>query len=325
MTTYKKLDITTQISIAYFFLLILGVFQVYSASSIYAMDVYSDSWYFVKKQALFAVLGAGVFLSFSRIKIKWFLIFGGFGFFVSFLALLLTLHPSIGKTAGGATRWLELFSGFRIEPGEFVKVSFGFLIFWLLSFRSKYSRFSFWWPFTIFFFAVLFTFIRQPDFGSIILLTLSTLVVMFFLLKKVWPFLILGLLSFSGLSFFVMQKTYRYERLLSFLDPWRDPQGKGYQVIQSLMAFRKGGFLGEGIGMSEAKFFFLPEAHTDFTLAVFAEEWGFVGVFILLLIFMKSAFNFLKLSKDSYINNKQLSHLGYYLACFSLLFLSTFL
>jgi len=315
MRRVQKIDLKTQISLIYFFLLVIGVFQVYSASSIYALEIYQDSWFFVKKQALFAGVSSILFLIFCRLPLRWFLILGGLGFVLSLAALVSTLIPSVGVSAGGATRWIQLPLGFRLEPGEFIKIGFGFLIFWLLNLKDKYEGFSFWWPFSLLYIAIVVVFLRQPDFGSVILLTLSTLVVLFFMLKRVWPFILVGVLSLSGLLFFVTQKSYRLDRLMTYVDPWRDPQGKGYQIIQSLMAFRKGGITGEGLGMSEAKFFFLPEAHTDFTLAVFAEEWGFIGVMILLAIFMRFVFLSLKLSKLSVKDDKAVSHLSYYLSC----------
>lgn len=315
MKRAQQIDLKTQISVIYFFLLVIGVFQVYSASSIYALEVYQDSWFFVKKQALFAVVAALVFVLASRLPLRWFLVIGGLGFLGSLVALLATLIPGVGVSAGGATRWLQLPMGFRLEPGEFLKIGFGFLIFWLLAFKDRFTNFSFWWPFSLCFLLIVAVFLKQPDFGSVILLTLSTLVVLFFMLKRVWPFLLVGVLSLSGLLFFVTQKSYRLERLMTYIDPWRDPQGKGYQIIQSLMAFRKGGWFGEGLGMSEAKFFFLPEAHTDFTLAVFAEEWGFLGVMLLLAIFMRFVFIALKLSKQSVLEKGGVSYLGYYLSC----------
>jgi len=320
MKTPQKIDLKTQIALIYFFLLIIGVFQVYSSSSIYALEVYQDSWFFVKKQALFAAASGLLFLILSRIPLRWFLILGGLGFLVSFVALVLTLVPGVGVRAGGASRWIQLPMGFRLEPGEFLKISYGFLIFWLLCSRDNIKNFSFWWPFSISFLVIVAIFLKQPDFGSVLLLTSASLVLLFFMLKRVWPFIIIGVLSLAGLVFFVSQKSYRVDRLMTYIDPWRDPQGQGYQIIQSLMAFRKGGFFGEGMGMSEAKFFFLPEAHTDFSLAVFAEEWGYIGVMFLLAVFMRFVFISLKLSKKSLVENRSLCYLGYYLSCLFFLY-----
>ena len=315
MNKNQKINLKTQISVIYFFLLVMGVFQVYSVSSIYALEVYQNSWFFVKKQALFALTSAIVFLILSRFPIRWLLILGGLGLIGSLLALMATLVPGVGVNAGGATRWIWLPFGFRLEPGEFLKVGFGFLIFWLLTFKDKIENFSFWWPFSLSFALIIAIFLKQPDFGSVILLTLSTLVVLFFMLKRVWPFFLIGALSVSGLLFFVIQKSYRLERFMTYLDPWRDAQGQGYQIIQSLIAFRKGGWFGEGLGKSESKFFFLPEAHTDFTLAVFAEEWGLIGVMVLLAIFMRFVFISLKLSRQSILESQAISYLSYYLSC----------
>lgn len=318
----KVTDNISKITLLFFVFILIGLLQVYSSSSIYALEVYGNGWYFIKKQFVFTLVASVMYLSLSRLDMKWVLIVGALVFLVSFFGVLATHIPRVGVTAGGATRWLPLAFGFRLEPGEFVKVGFGFFIFWLLRLKDQVKNFSFWWPLLIVFLVLTAALLKQPDFGTVILLTLSTLVVLFLLIESFLPFLFIGFLSVIGFVFFLFQKSYRIERLMVFLDPWKDPQGSGYQVIQSFVAFRKGGFFGEGVGMSESKFFFLPEAHTDFTLAVFAEEWGFLGVFILLSLFMYFVFSALKLSK-SVVKNTHLCVLGYYFS--SLFFFYVFI
>lgn len=297
---------------SFYLLLVIGVFQVYSTSSIYALEVYNDSWFFVKKHSLFAVLAALGFWASGYIPRKVYLILGGGLFAVSLLGLFLT-HTGLGVTVGGATRWLNLFGGFRIEPGEFYKLGFGFFVYWILYFQEKHEGFSFWWPYFIGFGLSLALFLKQPDFGSVILLSLSSLTMLFLIIRSIKPFLLIGALAIAGLIVFLFQESYRVERLMTFLNPWSDAQGKGFQTIQSFVAFKKGGFFGEGVGMSQAKYFFLPEAHTDFTLAVFAEEYGFLGVFILLSLFMFLSFQIFKISR-SMEEKPKLMYLGYYLS-----------
>lgn len=296
----------------YFILLGIGLLQIYSSSSIFALENYGTSLYFIKKQLFFALLASCWFVISIYLPQRFYIFLGGLVFVASFVGVILTNIPSIGVTIGGASRWLNLFGGFRIEPGEFLKVGFGFFIYWLLFLKEKKENMSVFWPFTITLFLCLGLFLKQPDFGSVLLLVLSTLVVLFIWIRRVFPFLILGLASILGLVYFLTAESYRVQRLMTFLDPWQDPQGKGFQTIQSFVAFKKGGFLGEGIGMSQSKFFFLPEAHTDFTLAVFSEEWGFVGFLFLLLVYMFLIFTLLKKSLKQQGNFK-VHLLSYYL------------
>jgi cell division protein FtsW len=248
----------------------------------------------------------------GKISSSKYAVLGGLLFIGSFIGLALTHVQGLGVTIGGATRWLNLPGGFRLEPGEFYKVGFGFFIFWLLSLKDKYENMSVWWPFFICLFASIGLFLKQPDFGSVFLLTLSSLTVLFLWIRSVKPFLILGAFTMAGLAYFLTQESYRMQRLTTFLNPWSDPQGRGFQTIQSFVAFKKGGFFGEGIGMSQSKFFFLPEAHTDFTLAVFAEEMGFFGVICLLGLYMILTFKILKIAKRQEEDFKSLL-LSYYL------------
>lgn len=287
----------SKLTLCFYLLLFIGLFQVYSSSAIYASENFGGALFFAKKQALFVLL-AGLWFWFSaKITPKLYIFLGGLLFIFSLCALFLTHVPSVGVTIGGATRWINLPGGLRLEPGEFYKIGFGFFIYWLLLFKERYENMSVWWPFFLMFTISLALFLKQPDFGSVILMTLSTLVVLFLWIKSLKPFLILGAVATAGLTYFLTQESYRMERVMTFLDPWQDPQGKGFQTIQSFVAFKKGGIFGEGIGLSQSKFFFLPEAHTDFTLAVFAEELGFVGVFALISLFMILTFSLLKVAK----------------------------
>lgn len=296
----------------YYVLLVTGLFQVYSSSAIYAAEKFGSSYFFVQKQTLFVVLAGMWFYLSGKISSQKYAFLGGVLFVGSLIALILTHVPGVGITIGGATRWINLPGGFRLEPGEFYKVAFGFFIFWLLYFKERHEEMSVWWPFFIMFFVSVGLFLKQPDFGSVFLLTLGALTVLFLWIRSVKPFLILGAVAGAGLVFFLSQESYRMERVLTFLNPWKDPQGKGFQTIQSFVAFKKGGFFGEGIGMSQAKFFFLPEAHTDFTLAVFAEEMGFFGVFFLLAVFMGLTFLIFKIARKMEYDFKSLL-LSYYL------------
>jgi len=319
VTTFQPADAElSKLSLCFYILLFLGLFQVYSSSAIYASEQFGDAFFFVKKQTLFVVLAGVWFWLSAKLTPKFYLFLGGLLFVGAFLALITTHIPGVGVTIGGATRWINMPGGFRLEPGEFYKVGFGFFIYWLLLFKERFENMSVWWPFFLTFTASLALFLKQPDFGSVILITLSTLVVLFLWIKSLKPFLLIGGMALAGLIYFLTQESYRVQRVMTFLDPWKDAQGKGFQTIQSFVAFKKGGIFGEGIGLSQSKFFFLPEAHTDFTLAVFAEEMGFVGVFALISLFVFLTFAILKIAKRQDHNFKRL--LTSYYLCFLFFF-----
>lgn len=267
------------------FLLGLGLIQVYSSSYILGTDLQNDGLFFVKKQFVFTLAGIALILFLVTLQTKILLQVCYFAYFAVLGALALTLIPGVGVNAGGASRWLSLPLGFRIEPSEFIKV---LLLFpfsqWLLRIRTE-KFFSegnmirvgiMLMPFILF--------LLQPDFGSFLLLSWVLLILLFTFFRPIWPVLAASL-SFVGLAIALLYaEPYRIKRLQAFLDPWADPKGAGFQIIQSLLSFRSGGILGRGIGDGQGKLYFLPEAHTDFTMAVLGEEWGFLGFFVFMLL-----------------------------------------
>ncbi len=267
------------------FLLGFGLIQIYSSSYILGADLKSDGLFFVKKQLLFTAIGILIILFLVKLKTSVLIQISYYFYFVILVGLGLTLIPGIGVKVGGAHRWLSLPMGFRIEPSEFIKVLILFpFSFWLLkvqeerfsSERNLARLFIMLLPFGLFLF--------QPDFGSFVLLSWVILILLFTFFRPLWPVL-------ATLSVFVIAATlllraepYRLKRLQAFMDPWADPKGSGFQIIQSLLSFRSGGLFGRGVGEGQGKLYFLPEAHTDFTMAVLGEEWGFFGFAIFMLL-----------------------------------------
>jgi len=199
-------------------------------------------------------------------------------FFVSLIAVLLTNAPGLGKSVKGATRWLAL-GPVQFQPSEFLKLAA--IVFAAYVLEKTPHAIGRLWPIGLAFGALL----LQPDFGSTVILCLGLagLVFMHGLPKRVF----FGAFLFVLPAFIaiMMAAPYRMRRLVTFLDPFADPLGAGFQVIQSFVAIASGGLLGKGLGGSQQKLFFLPEAHTDFILAVISEEMGFVGVLTLVLIY----------------------------------------
>ena len=216
---------------------------------------------------------------------------------LSVLALLLTLVPQVGVSVSGAQRWLKFPFGIRLQPSELFKVSTPFVLAYLVVLYERWplQKFIFW---AIPFFSLgfpLFILILQPDFGTVALTFMLAFGVLFILgLKWRYIFLTTGFLS-SIFYYLIINRSYRFARVEGFLDPWSDPLGKGFQVIQSLLSVHSGGLFGTGLGKGQSKLFFLPEAHTDFTLAVLAEEMGFLGVLLVFGVYVFLTFNCMKI------------------------------
>ena len=292
------LEIDRFLFIMVFFLMGIGLVQIYSASYIYATDTYNDGLFFFQKQLLFVIIGVCLMLFISLLSKKWILPLGIMIFSVSLFLLILTLIPQVGVKVGGATRWLNLLFGFRLEPSEFFKVSLPFVVGPLIV--KSWDRINYMSRVLLVGLGLLpvFIFIKQPDFGALVIYYLVLFSLM--LLRGVkWSTLLLtGFLSFSSLFVFMLASSYRLERFKSFLDPWSRVSSSGFQTVQSLLGFHTGGLMGIGLGNGQSKLYFLPEAHTDFTLSVLGEEAGFIGVSLVLLLFGVILFRLFYLSKS---------------------------
>jgi len=279
--------------ITFFF---LGLVQVYSSSFFHAEENLGNGYFYLVRQTFFVCFGFTLAYFIYAVKTDFFVKYGWALWLFSSFAVLLTLVPGIGVKVGGASRWLPIVPGLRLEPGEFLKLGF---CFWLAAIFGPQSTVGFtklnWYSVLTITLAPFGLLLFQPDFGTFSILVLIFFAVVFALgLKMKWFFISLSLVA-PVFYFLVMNVGYRRQRILAYLDPWVDAQGRGYQVIQSMVTFSRGGLLGEGLGHGQGKLFFLPEAHTDFTFAVFGEEWGLVAVVLLLGLYFLIAFLGLKL------------------------------
>lgn len=277
----------------------LGLVQVYSSSYIFSIEKYGDGLFFFKKQILFSIIGLIVLFSVADLPWKWSRLIGTGLWVLSVLLLILTLIPNIGVSVGGAQRWLNTPFGFRFQPSELFKVTcpFAFIYLIVLKQENVFKHPFLFWVAPIFAFGLpLLVLFLQPDFGSIVLFLCLTLSLIFILGLK-WKY-IFAAITFIGLSVYLMVifEPYRLARIKAVWDPWSDPLQTGFQVIQSIITFHSGGAFGTGLGQGQGKLFFLPEAHTDFTLAVLGEETGFVGFFILLSIYAMLIYYGIKVS-----------------------------
>ena len=281
-TSYSR-----NILLCIFFLAGLGLVQVYSSSYIFATENYGNGLYFFNRQLIFTILGFIAFFIVANIPWKYNR-YIGIGIWVfAVAALTLTLVPQIGVSVGGAKRWIVLPFGFRFQPSELLKISTPFILAYFAIVKEQWPlhKVLFWMLPTFAFGFPFMILVLQPDFGTIVLITALCCATIFILGLK-WRYIFLILSGVGALFFYLItSQSYRFARLEGFLNPWADPSGKGFQTIQSLLGIHSGSLFGTGIGKGQSKLFFLPEAHTDFTLAVFGEETGFVGLFILFSVY----------------------------------------
>jgi len=267
----------------------LGLVHVYSASFIFAYESKGDGLFFVKKQFVFAMAGIVVLLFASRFRWKWWSFISLSLWIISVVGIILTYVPGIGVKAGGAARWISL-GALRFEPSELFKIALPMLV--AHFFASESSVFGQWkWPIRwLIILTPMALILKQPDFGTTVICTIVLFSIFFcFGLKTRYILGAIGL-AVPAFYFLVVSVDYRYHRLMTFLNPWQDPEGRGFQVIQSMLGFHSGGFSGVGLGQGLGKLFFLPEAHTDFTLSVLGEELGFLGVLFVLSLYYYVAF-----------------------------------
>ncbi|MBX2994480.1 MAG: putative lipid II flippase FtsW [Bdellovibrionaceae bacterium] len=263
----------------------IGLVQVYSSSYVFASESFGDSHYFFERQLAFAGIAFVALLTAAQVPIRWVERWGWMIWLAASLGVMATLIPGLGVRVGGAVRWLNLPFGLRFEPSEVLKLSFS-LLFASILVKSRTSLKSVKWPWLVVMTcAPLVLLLRQPDFGSFAIIVLVALALLFAFGLK-WRFVIAGLATaLPAFYILVMSVPYRRARVLAFLDPWADPDQKGFQVIQSMLSFSNGGIFGAGLGQGQGKLFFLPEAHTDFTLAVLGEEIGFLGFITVMALY----------------------------------------
>lgn len=265
----------------------LGLLAIYASSSMKGAQQFGDSLAFFRKQLIVAIAGFAGILIAQRLPWRWFeaLTLPAYVFSLGTLALIFV--PGAYSVGGGAARWLHL-GGVSFQPAELAKLTLIMFLARNLG-RSHCDLRKFWggvFPNLMAFGAFAICLMKQPDFGSTVLMG-SLTVVMLFIAGLPFRYLaIMGATSVAGMVAAVVAAPYRMARLMSFLDPWAEVRGGGFQIIQSYLAFKNGGLLGTGLGESRQKLFFLPEAHTDFILSVIGEELGLIGILLVCALFL---------------------------------------
>lgn len=276
-------------------LTMFGVVMVYSASAVFASEKLHDGLWFFKRQAVGAALGLAAML--GAMKFGWKRLEAlAVPLLLLSIGMLILVHvPGLGHSAGGARRWLKLGS-FMFQPSEIGKVAY---VLWLArSLTRKADKLQTFsgglLPHLLMLglFAVLL--LLEPDFGTTVVIAALTFALLFVAGTRMSWLVGMVLAAVPVALVLVWRSPYRMQRFLTFLDPWADPHGRGYQTVESLLGFGAGGAFGVGLGESHQKLFFLPAAHTDFILSIVGEELGFAGVACVIFLFAMLAWRGVK-------------------------------
>ncbi|MDD2833890.1 MAG: putative lipid II flippase FtsW [Methylotenera sp.] len=289
-------------------LLGLGLVMVYSSSiAIAEADKvlrYNSSYYLVR-QSIFLLVGITTAFVAFNIPIAWWQKMAPYLFLIGLALLILVLIPGIGRVVGGSRRWLSLFV-INLQPSELMKL-FAAMYVADYTVRKAAVMDSFtkgFMPMLMVMLLVGGLLLREPDFGAFAVIAAISISILWLGGINARIFVGLIILLVVGFVFLIWSSPYRLERVIGFMDPWADPFGKGYQLSHALIAFGRGEWLGVGLGASVEKLLYLPEAHTDFLLAVIAEELGFVGVSLVIALFAWIVIRAFRIAKEAIENER---------------------
>jgi cell division protein FtsW len=290
-------------------LICIGIVMIYSASSIYAWEKYKDGFFFLKRHIIF--LGIGIFLTFLVMSVDYrkFKRIAKPLLILSLILLVLVLIPGIGREVAGARRWFR-FKFISFQPSELACMG---IIIYIADFISRKGDiinqfFRGFLPPVLILGICALLILMQPDLGTTLAIGIVVFIMLFVAGVRVSYLLSVILLSMPVLYLLIFSIPYRRMRIMAFLNPWLDPKGSGFQIIQSQIALGSGGLFGRGLGHSKQKLFYLPAAHTDFIFSIIGEELGLLGtlgIIILFMIFIQQGLKIIKNAPDKF---------GYFLA-----------
>ena len=280
-------------------LIILGIIMIASASFPLAQEEFGNAFHFLRRHIIFLIIGLILgFLAF-KISLKFLEKQAFYLILINILFLILVFVPGIGRTVGGASRWVDL-GIFSFQPSEFLKLAFFiYLAAWLASPKRKREIGQSFLLFLIIIGIIALILTLQPDIGTLAVIVFSGVVVYFLSTMPIWHILAMLSIIFVSLTSLIKIAPYRLNRLLVFLNPEMDPMGVGFHLRQALIAIGSGGILGIGLGLGRQKFGFLPHPIHDSIFAVFAEETGFLGSLLLISLFLTFAWLGIKIVKAS--------------------------
>ena len=298
-------------------LICIGIVMIYSASSIFAAERYKDSFFFLKRHLSFLLIGLLLTFFVMSVDYRKFAKFAKPLVIISLFLLIVVLIPGIGREVSGARRWFR-FKFLSFQPSELVSLA---IIIYTADFISRKGSLiktffkGFLPPVCILGLCSLLI-LAQPDLGTTVALAIVVFIMLFVAgTRPLYLFSVL-LASIPALYVLIFSVPYRRMRIMAFLNPWLDPKGSGFQIIQSQIALGSGGIFGVGLGHSKQKLFYLPAAHTDFIFSIIGEELGLLGtlgVIILFMIFIQQGLKIIKNAADKF---------GYFLALGLILIIS---
>ena len=277
-----------------------GLLMITSSSYVWAEYKYDDALKYAKNQGLFLIVGIFLMIFMSKINYNFYYKNANKFLGIGFVLLILVLIPGVGTVRNGSQSWFN-FGLFSLQPSEIMKIV-------LIIFTSKYLsnnqddiKYTFKTIIPILSVTIIafLLIMLQPDFGSGVVLTMSIIGLIFSSGADFSFFLKIGIIGIIGVVGLIIVAPYRVARIVSFLNPWSDPLGSGFQIIQSLYAIGPGGLFGKGLGNSIQKHFYLPEPQTDFIFSIICEELGFLGAFLVVLLFALIIYLIIKISLEA--------------------------
>lgn len=281
------------------FIAFIGLFFLFEASSVRALNETGDSFYYFKLQIIWLSLGTTLMIFFSFFDYR--RLYGlAFPFMAAtIVSLIAVLIPGIGSTVLGARRWID-FGFFSFQPTELAKMGMIIYLSSWFTIREKSGRFL---SFIMLLGLIMLLILLQPDMGTAIIIFSISIIIYYLAGERILPLLMFLPISIAGFLYLAHTSPYRLRRITAFLDPNVDPLGVGYHINQILISLSNGGLLGRGFGASKQKYLFLPEAHTDSIFAIIGEEFGFVGGVLIIFLYgvlIYKMYQIAYLAKDRY-------------------------
>ncbi len=278
-------------------MLLFGLIMIFSASSNLGFSQHNSSYYYLKKQVIWALIGLVAMLALQRFDYHRLCRISPFFLGISFVLLCAVFLPHVGNQAYGSTRWIQL-GPVVIQPSELAK--FAVILFAAYILNLKRARLSslkeIILPLLLAVVPICLLVLMEPDLGTAVIIGAVTLGMIWLAGAKRSHFFALTAGSLFLGFIFIMSSGYRKARFFAFLDPWAAPQDGGFHIIQSMVALGTGNVKGLGLGMSRQKYFYLPNAHTDFLFAIIGEELGFLGTILVVAIFTALVLTGIKIS-----------------------------
>ena len=285
-SSFLKNPIDFTLLITILLLLSIGLIMVLSASSPSALSESGNSYAYFFKQFIFAIAGLFMMWVISNIDYRFYQKYYQLAYIVAFILLLAV--PFIGRTVNGAKRWIYVTDTLSVQPSEFAKILM--IIFYaaiLVKNRDELDKYGKGFIKHIVLLAsIIALLLIEPHFSASMVIIGIIAIMMIIAGCKFWHFLVTGaVVGVPGIVALIFLEPYRLQRVMTFLNPWSDPTGDGWQVIQSLYAIGSGGLFGAGLGESKQKYLYIPEPHNDFIFSILGEELGFIGCAIVIILF----------------------------------------